>query len=233
MKSWRGFGIQPVWKLILFVPEEPGGKLISQTTAFYFTKQDVGQRFFTRPREWQNLPKKKKLFRKRKSRDRPCPTQSLFVSSGPIWELLLGVCDLHGAGRRDSEALQGVFSHARLSCFEIEDLTQTLCFFSSVFVLFSSNVAASRWFPFRFILIEDSLWDLWGVNWSVGQRAVWCIYSIVSAPSRLSKTKPVGGNSLNAGLSSLRLEQSKALMSLRGNLAGRQSIIINIKYNNE
>lgn len=36
------------------------------------------------------------------------------MSRDQTWELLLGVCDLHGAGRCDSEALQRVFSHARL-----------------------------------------------------------------------------------------------------------------------
>lgn len=33
---------------------------------------------------------------------------------GQRWGLLLGVSDLHGAGRCDPEALQRVFSHARL-----------------------------------------------------------------------------------------------------------------------
>lgn len=46
----------------------------------------------------------------------PPPPQSLCPVRDHTWGrgLLLGVGDLHGAGRRDPEALQGVFGHARL-----------------------------------------------------------------------------------------------------------------------
>lgn len=45
----------------------------------------------------------------------PAPPQSLCPVSDWTRRLLLGVGDLHGAGRRDPEALQRVLGHARLS----------------------------------------------------------------------------------------------------------------------
>ena len=93
---------------------------------FYFTKQKAGQRFSSSTSRASQSSPTSSTKRKRKTSESSVGftkirkdldqgwslsvTQSLCV-----WiRLLLGVRDLHGAGRRDPEALQRVFGHARL-----------------------------------------------------------------------------------------------------------------------